>query len=392
MPSCNGPKGTNILPYLLLFLLSLGHGIVDLCGSSLPMLLPVLKSQYHLTYTALGQIVFIFNLSSSLIQPIFGVASDRRSCRWLMPLGCILAVAIAFIGFAPNYGWILICVLLCGIGVAAYHPEGAKQSFMISGEHPAAAQSIYTIGGNLGAGLGPIIATLLLAMNGMKGIIWLIIPNMLVAVLIMYRLPVLSQLGREKEIQCRQIERKSVGAATWGMVIVLVLICTVRSIIYTCVTTFIPLYAINDLKESHFLAGLCLSGFLLTGVLGSAIAGPLADRWGRSKILFVSFLIAIPPLLLLPYTKGVLSLIMACWSGFSIIASFGITVVIAQELIPGQVGLASGLILGLASGIAALGVLVFGAIADARGVGFVLKLVSILPVIPLALTSALPEQ
>jgi MFS transporter, FSR family, fosmidomycin resistance protein len=380
------------LPYLLLLLLSLGHGIVDVCGSSLPMLLPVLKSQYHLTYTALGQVVFIFNLSSSLIQPVFGVASDRRSCRWLMPLGCILAAAIALVGLIPNYGWIIICVLLCGIGVAAYHPEGAKQSFLISGEHQAAAQSIYTIGGNLGAGLGPIVATLLLAMSGMKGIIWLIIPNMLVAVLIMYQLPVLSQLGRERESQCRQIERKSVGSSTWSIVTILVLICTIRSIIYTCVTTFIPLYMMNDLGESRFLTGLCLSGFLLTGVLGSAIAGPLADRWGRNKILFFSFLVAIPPLLLLPYTKGILSLIMACWSGFAIIASFGITVVIAQELIPGQVGLASGLILGFASAVAALGVLMFGAIADARGVGFVLKLVSILPVIPLALTFALPKE
>ena len=380
------------MPYLLLFLLSFGHGAVDLCGSALPMLLPVLKSQYHLSYTAVSQVVLIFNLSSSLIQPAFGMLSDRISCRWLMPLGCILAAGMALIGVVSSYGLVLLCILLCGIGNAAYHPEGAKQSYLISGEHQAAAQSIYTIGGNLGAGLGPIIATLLIGLSGMKGMIWLLVPTLFSIVLILYRLPVLSHLGRERELTCRQTAiSQSVSASTWGVIALLMLIATIRSIIYTCITTFFPLYTINYLRESHFWAGLCLSGFLLTGVLGSAIAGPLADRWGRKKVLIFSFLIAIPPLLILPYSRGVLSLIVSSWIGFALIASFGITVVIAQELIPGQVGMVSGLILGFASGIAALGVLMFGAIADTWGVATVFKLMSILPVVLLVLTFTLPK-
>lgn len=381
------------MPYLLLFLISLGHAIVDLCGGVFPMLLPIFKNQFYLTYTVIGQIVLIFNLSSSLLQPLFGIVSDRIPCRWLMPFGCILAGGIVLTGVTQAYSLVLAGILLCGVGLAAYHPEGAKQSFMISGERQAAAQSIYAIGGNLGAGLGPITATFLLALSGLKGLLWLFVPVLMTTALIFYNLPSIRDLGRKRELDCQQTAVDiNTETMAWGAIIILLLVVTMRSVIYNCVTTFVPLYFSGYHKGSQALAGLSLSGFLLAGVLGSAIAGPLADRWGRKKVLLGCFLMVIPPLWLFPYTTGVMSVVMASLTGFALIATAGITTVIALELIPGHIGLASGLVLGLTSGLSALGVLIFGALADVVGLIVVFKLVGVLSVVLLLLTLVLPEK
>jgi len=143
----------------LLFLLSLGHLVTDMTGGAIPVLLPVIKSEFSLSYTAIGVIILVSNLISSVIQPFFGIWSDRKVILWLLPAGCLLAgVGLALVGFAPGYLLILLAVAVNGIGAAAYHPEASKQSFLISGEKKATALSIYSVGGNIGHGLGPVMS------------------------------------------------------------------------------------------------------------------------------------------------------------------------------------------------------------------------------------------
>jgi FSR family fosmidomycin resistance protein-like MFS transporter len=151
----------------LLFLLSFGHLVTDMMGGALPVLLPVLKSEFSLSYTQLGVIILVSNLVSSVIQPVFGIWSDRKAVLWLLPIGCLVAaLGMAWVGFAPTYYFVLIAITLNGIGSAAYHPEGSKQAFLISGERKATAMSIYSVGGNIGHGLGPMIAVLLPGLAG----------------------------------------------------------------------------------------------------------------------------------------------------------------------------------------------------------------------------------
>jgi FSR family fosmidomycin resistance protein-like MFS transporter len=409
------------LPYPSLIVLSLGHSLVDLYGGALLMLLPVLQSQFGLSYAAVGVVAMLFNLTSSMLQPLFGVVSDRVNCLWLMPLGCILAAGMALVGYSGDVRWILACVLLCGIGSAAYHPEGAKQTYLIGGSRKSTAQAIYTVGGNLGYAIGPASATLLLALAGMKGMIWLVAPALLTTVLIVTRLPLITRLGRygaggflpsrrgaapagssgvacsgcDQEGDRSRREPVGKGAATdhppWGVIVVLVLIVTVRSLIYMGVTTFVPMYYINYLKDGNIYAGFILTSFLMAGVLGSAVAGPLADRFGNKAMLALSFVLCMPPLWLQLYTSGTVSILMAALSGFALISSMGITVVLAQQVVPNNVGLASGLMIGLGSGFAALVTPLYGALADAWGLPLVLKLNSILPVLALLLIIALPR-
>ncbi len=383
------------MQFPLLILLSLGHLVTDLSGGVLPMLLPVLKEEFHLSYVALSLIILVANLSSSVLQPFFGVWSDRVPSRWLMPLGCFLsALGICLAGLATGYTLILAGVFLSGVGTAAYHPEGSKQTFLISGEQKGVAMSVYSVGGNIGFGLGPLVGTLLLAWGGHRGMLGLLVPAAVTAILINAFLPAIARRGkvlqasRHRELDCPD----GAGRRVWGAVFLLVLIVTLRSWVHIGVTTFVPLYYVDYLKGSYHYASFLLTLFLMAGAVGTIAGGPLADRWGRRQIMLLSFLLAIPPVWLLPYSHGAWSAVLMVWSGFALISTFAITVVYAQELIPNNVGLASGLMLGFSVGMGALFVLPLGAVADAWGVPAVLKLLAVLPVAAVLLTLLLPGR
>jgi FSR family fosmidomycin resistance protein-like MFS transporter len=381
----------------LLIMLSLGHLMTDLCGGVLPILLPVLKDEFHLTYTALGVIVLLANLSSSVVQPLFGMWSDRISSRWLLPMGLLLAaLGIAYVGIAPSYLLLLVGVFVSGIGTAAYHPEGSKQSFLISGAQKATAMAVYSVGGNIGFGLGPLMASLLLAVNGTKGTLWLLLPVLMVALLINYYLPTLDKLcqkiGTANQTKAEVKARPPAGRRAWLAVTILIMIVTLRSLIHIGMSTYIPLFYVNYLHTRPALASIILTVFLMAGALGTVVGGPLADRWGRKTVLALSFLLVLPALWFFPYSRGIWSAVLAGWSGFALISTFSVTVVYAQELLPEHVGLASGLMMGFSVGLGSLGALAYGAIADAQGVLSVLKLLSLLPVPALLLTMLLPAR
>ncbi len=386
------------LQWLLLVILSLGHLLTDLVGGALPVLLPVLREEFALSYTSLGAIVLVSNLSASVVQPLFGIWSDRRSIRWLLPVGCIVsALGMAMAGVAPTYLLILVGIALSGIGTAAYHPEASKQAFLIGGEKKATALSIYSVGGNVGFGLGPLFATFLLDLSGRKGMVGLLIPALIIALLANWSLPSLRRLADQRASIPEKTSNQGLKSElTRGVVFslfLLVMIVILRSFIHIGLTNFIPLYVVDHLHgDSHF-AALLVSVFLLSGAVGTIFGGPIADRFGRKKVIMLSFLLIIPSLwLFLLHSSGIWSLLLAAWSGFILISTFAVTIVYAQEMLPHHVGLASGLILGFAFGVGALGGLAFGAAADAWGIPAVLKVVCLLPIPAFLLALALPDQ
>lgn len=382
---------------LFLLILSSGHLFTDVVGGALPILLPVLVDEFGLSYTAVGVVILVANLSSSVIQPLFGIWSDRTSCRWFLPAGCIIsALGMALAGVAASYALILFGVFLSGIGTAAYHPEGSKQAFLIGGKQKATALSIYSIGGNIGFGLGPLTAYFLLGLAGRKGMAGLLVPAVLIALLIHWALPTIARLVDSNLLTERQSRVSdtltNAGRPLVVILVLLVLIVTLRSLIHIGLTNYIPLYYINYLKTDQKYASLLLTIFLMAGALGTLIGGPLADLWGRKRVMVISFLLVFPSLWFFPYSSGIWSMILAGWSGFALVSSFAVTVVYAQELLPHHVGLASGLILGFAVGMGALGGLLFGMAADAWGLLVVLKIISVLPVPALLLTLILPSD
>lgn len=389
----------------LLFLLSFGHLVTDMMSGALPVLLPVLKSEFSLSYTKLGVIILISNVISSVIQPVFGIWSDRKVILWLLPTGCLVAaLGMAFVGFAPSYIFVLLAVAVSGIGAAAYHPEGSKQAFLISGERKATALSIYSVGGNIGHALGPMIAIALLGFGGRQGMAWLLIIGIFAAFLLSHYLPVVqrfvvqnSNVQSKTDTSVRQnadshVSKNVIKKGVLYGLFLLLMIIVLRSLVHIGLTNFIPLYVEEYLHGSKEYGGLLLTVFLLSGALGTIVGGPVADRIGRKKIMVLSFLLVVPLLWMFLFSSGIWTLLFAALSGFVLISTFSVTVVYAQELIPHNVGLASGLTLGFAFGIGAIGGLAFGAAADVWGVPEVLKAICLLPIPAILLAIALPDE
>ncbi|MDA8096144.1 MAG: MFS transporter [Desulforudis sp.] len=382
------------MPAGLIAVLAVGHLVVDLCQGALPLLLPILKETFQLSYTAVGAVVLIASFSSSIVQPLFGIFSDRFSFRWLLPLGCFLTcLGFGAASVASTFWMVLLAIFIGGLGCAAYHPEGARATFFITRRLRATMMSFYSFGGNVGFGLGPLAAAFLIATWGREGFAaGLLVPGVLMAVVLSMALPA---IGRESA-SVQSAVRQRVGAdggpreVRWAPLTNLVAVISLRSFIHAGMTTFIPLYYMNYIGGSITQAGQLLSVFLLAGALGTLTGGPLADRWGCKNLILASFAAAFVPLLVFPHLTGIWMLVAVYIAGYTIISSFAPTAVMAQELAPGAVGLASGLAFGFAIGMGGIGAILLGLVADHWGLPLALTIIGLLPVPAFILTWLLP--
>jgi len=369
-----------------LAILSAGHMVTDISQGALPALLPFFKEALNLSYTMAGVILLFGNLTSSVIQPAFGYLSDRSPKGWFLPLAPLVAcLGISVTGFIPSYSLLIFCVIVSGVGVASYHPEGFKTAYFFTGEKRATGISIFVVGGNLGLALGPILAVALVTSFGLKGIFALIVPGIILAGILWLSIswlthPVHSALTQRKE-EKRHLLRKEMGP-----LFLLIAIVVVRSWIQFGLVTYIPFYYINYLKGDALFAGKLVSTFLLAGVLGTLIGAPLADQWGHKKFLSLTMLLIFPSLLLFYNTEGLILFLTLGFAGMVLISTFSVTVVMAQALLPQHLGMAAGLMVGFAIGTGGIGVTLLGSIADMWGVPMALKAILMLPLIGFGLS------
>lgn len=347
----------------VLGLLSLGHLTVDCAGGALPALLPLVQSRFHLSYALVGVVVMAYNLTSSIIQPAFGWASDRRAMRWLLPAGVLLAMAgLAAVGVAPTYGLLIGAVCLLGIGNAVYHPEGSKSARYVVGRMQSTGMAVFSVGGNIGFALGPLVVAALLATTGAGGTWILIIPGVVVAFL------VAAVLADIKTAASAHAKSGDAGPSQpWAMAL-LVIVVSLRATVHAGVYTFVPLYGANVLGRPATENSLLLFAFLAAGALGTIAAGPIADRFGKKPTLLVSFALAPPLLAAFLLVPGVLGVIALCLAGAFLIGTFAITLVMGQEFMPRRLALASSLMIGFTIGVGGVGVALLGRLADVAGV------------------------
>jgi MFS transporter, FSR family, fosmidomycin resistance protein len=273
--------------------LSGGHMFTDIAQGSVPALLPFLKAADHLSLAALSALVLAATISSSVIQPLFGHVSDRVSLPWLMPLGPALGgLGIALAGFAPSYGLTFAAIVLSGLGVAAFHPEGSRFANYVSGARRARGMSLFSVGGNIGFALGPVLVTPLLLTFGLHGTAFVIIPTGLMAVVLLHELPRLERF--RVDLVAGKVQRGE-HAAAWGPFVRLAGVIALRSFVYFGMVTFIPLYYVAVLHTGEALGSAALTAMLIGGAAGTLAGGPLADRFGRRAVLVGSMLL-IPPL------------------------------------------------------------------------------------------------
>jgi FSR family fosmidomycin resistance protein-like MFS transporter len=371
----------------LIGLLAMGHFVIDLNQGSLPAILPFLKASHGLSYAAAGTIVLAANLTSSLIQPLFGWLADQTARRWMLPVSVFLSGAgLALLGVAPSYPAILALVLLMGVGVAAYHPEGYKTATSDAGDRKATALSWFSLGGNAGIALGPPLVTTLVASVGLSGSLAMLLPTIAMTALLALVLPSLAPVGRPGAAS-----RTGAGVTMPGAMALLIFVVMVRSWTQLGFTTFVPFYYVDVLKADPRIVGPLLFVFLGTGAVATVIAGPLADRWGARRFMTWVFLGVTPFAALFLNVTGVAAFVALGLMGAVLTSTFTVSVVLAQQYLPRHAGMASGLIVGFAIGTGGLGVTFLGWVADHHGLMSALWISALMPLVGFVAAWFLPS-
>jgi FSR family fosmidomycin resistance protein-like MFS transporter len=379
------------MKYRLVSLLALGHMIADMSQGAIPVMLPFLIAEHHLSYAAAAGVVFAGTVVSSLVQPLFGHFADRLSKPWFIPAGVLIAgLGIAVTGVAPSYRFILLAAAVSGIGVAAYHPEAARIANYVGAENKATAMSIFGVGGQAGLAIGPLFTTALLLGWGLKGTLFLAFPVLLVGIFLAWQVPRFSAYlpsASKKTGPTRVAERDD-----WASFIRLSGVVFCRSIIFYGFNTFIPLYWINVLHQSNAAGGTALTVLFAAGVVGNIIGGRLADTFGLRAVIRSSFAGVIVILPLFVWTQDVLiATLLLVGVGLIHFMTYSPMVVMGQMYLPNHVGLASGVTFGLAVTIGGVTSPLLGLIADHHGIRAAMWCIAFLPVPAIALALTLPH-
>jgi len=371
--------------------LSSGHLFTDLNQGAVAALLPFLISERGLSLAAAGALVFAATVSSSLVQPLFGIFSDRNPIPALMPLGVLLAgVGMALAGVAPSYPLIFASVVVSGIGVAAFHPEAARFANYVSGARRARGMSFFSVGGNAGFALGPIVATPLVLAFGLPGTLFLALPATLMAGVMFAETPRMLRLAPEEAADgTREVDT---SRERWGPFAVMVAVVAVRSFVYFGLVAFVAAYYERVHGASAALGNVALTVMLAAGAVGTLLMGPLADRFGRKAVLAWSMLALSPLVLGFTLVGPYAGMALLALVGAATVGTFGVTVVMGQEYLPGRIGLAAGVTMGLSIGLGGVGAPLLGLLADAGGLKTTMLAVAALPVLGLALALTLPAR
>ena len=367
--------------------LSSGHLATDFASGAVPALLPFFTVKFDLSYTLTAVLILAALISSSVVQPLFGLWSDRRGALWLLPAGLALAgVGLGLSAVAPSYPVLLALVFVAGIGIAAFHPEGAKFAVFVSGRKRASGMSLFNIGGNLGYALGPIIVTPLVLWLGLgPGGLVASIPVVIASVAVLGALPYLAR------------QRPQRGGGTHGSgakddvraMLILAAVIGLRSVAWFTLIAFVPLWAVSQ-GDTEAEGNRLLSLMLLAGAVGTLLLGPIGDRFGIRRTLLVAQVLLTPLILVFVLEGGIVGAIALALVGICVVGTFGLTMVLAQMYLPQHVGLASGLSVGLAMGLGGIAAVALGAVADAVDLKTALICSALAPLLGVVLCFFLP--
>ena len=369
--------------------LSLAHFTLDLYPSILPIMLPFLMASLHLTYTQAGLVATAYLVGSSLTQPLFGYLADRFTPRILGPLGVIWTAAfIVSAAYAWSYPILLGFILLAALGSAAFHPQGAAQASVISGEPRATSLALFSFGGSLGYALGPLMGGVVFSNLGLRSAVLLLLPALVALPLLLVRPPV------EREERKAPLERRNPiewGATPWLVVVSVAMIVLLRPWAFTSLTTYLPLLYQNR-GYSLFLASQVLFLFLISSAFGGVLTAFLADRFGPRRVLAFSLILSSPMIYLFLYAPGAWPHLLAISLGIFLGGLIPVVTFVAQNLFSGSAAMASGFALGGQFTAGGIGVAVTGFLADRFGLLRSLELLVLLPLVAALFCLGLPRR
>lgn len=381
--------------YSILLTISFSHLLNDTIQSLIPSIYPMVKSSFHLSFAQVGFITLTFQLAASLLQPFVGFYTDKKPQPFSLATGMgFTLVGLVLLSMAWSFAWVLISVGLIGMGSSIFHPEASKVAYMASGGRRGLAQSIFQVGGNAGSALGPLLAALIIVPSGQRSIVWF-------SLLALLAIIVLSYIGKWYQQNIHRIQPKA-GRKTgeghvvlsrkkivFSIMILLVLIFS-KYFYLASMSSYYTFYLINKFGLSVQSSQVHLFIFLAAIAGGTLFGGPIGDYFGRKYVIWFSILGVAPFTLLLPHVNLLWTTIFSVFIGFILSSAFSAILVYAQELLPGKVGLVSGLFFGFAFGMGGIGSAVLGVLADHTSIQYVYQVCAYLPLIGL-LTGFLPD-
>lgn len=386
-------KGT---VYSILFAISFGHLLNDLLQSVIPSVYPMLKVNFNLSFSQIGLITLVFQLSASILQPFVGHYTDRKPKPQSLAIGMgFTLTGLLCLSMASNFLFILVSVALIGIGSSVFHPEASRVAQLASGGKKGLAQSIFQVGGNAGSAIGPLMAALIVIPHGQHYIRWF-------AVFAILAIIILSVVGRWYKEHIAERLRRPVTLAVptfasglsknrvIGSIAILLVLIFSKYFYMASMTSYFTFYLMDKFGIGVQESQIYLFAFLASVAVGTILGGPLGDRYGRKVIIWVSILGAAPFTLLLPHVGLVATVGLAMVIGVIISSAFSAILVYATDLMPGKVGTIAGLFFGFAFGMGGIGSALLGWLADHTSINYVFQVCAYLPLIGIV-TGLLPN-
>jgi len=388
------PARADSTVFLVLVAISFSHLLNDMIQSLVTSIYPILKASFHLDFGQIGLISLVFQVTASLLQPFVGLFTDRRPLPHSLTIGMGFSLAgLLLLSVAPTYGVLLLAAACVGLGSSIFHPESSRIARMASGGRHGLAQSIFQVGGNTGQAIGPLAAAILVVPNGQGSIAWFSIIA-LIAMVVLWNVG--GWFGRNRARAPNRSSRATIGGVVLSSRMVaislgiLVALLFSKFIYLAAFANYYTFYLIDRFGVSVQGAQIYLFIFLASSAVGTFFGGPLGDRFGRKAVIWVSILGILPFSLAMPYVGLTATVVLSVFIGLIISSAFSAIIVYAQELMPGKIGLVSGLFFGLAFGLGGVGAAALGELADWTSIEYVFWIVSFLPAIGL-LTGLLPD-
>jgi FSR family fosmidomycin resistance protein-like MFS transporter len=388
------PKTAEKAAFTILAAISFCHLLNDMVQSLIPAIYPLLKSSFHLDFGQIGLITLAYQLTASLLQPLVGLYTDRHPKPYSLSAGMgFTLIGLVILSRAPNYSMIIFGAALVGMGSSVFHPESSRVARMASGGQHGLAQSVFQVGGNAGASLGPLLAAFIVLPNGQRSLAWFSLAALL-AMIVLARVG--SWYKQRQAVKAKAPQRAPEAVQTLPRRKVVIAICVLIALIFSkyfylvSLNTYYIFYLMSKFHLPVENAQIRLFAFLGAVAAGTVIGGPIGDRIGRKWVIWGSIVGVLPFTLILPYANLFWTTVLSIVIGLILASAFSAILVYAQELVPGKVGMIAGLFFGLAFGMAGLGAAVLGKLADATSITFVYHVCAFLPAVGL-LTGFLPD-
>lgn len=383
--SLSTSNNLNNTVFPILFALSFSHLLNDTIQSLIPAIYPLVKTNYNLTFAQIGLITFTFQMAASIFQPFVGSYTDKKPQPFSLAIGMSFTlIGLITLSLSNSFYFILFSVALVGTGSSIFHPEASRMAHAASGGKRGLAQSVFQLGGNAGSAIGPLLAAWIIVPNGQRSVVWF-------SVIAIVAIFVLSYVGKwyktfltnraaKKSISNTETHHLSKKTIVISIAILLVLIFS-KYFYMASLTSYFTFYLIDKFHVSVQTSQMYLFIFLASVAAGTLLGGPIGDKFGRKYVIWVSILGVAPFSLLLPHANLFWTGVLMVPIGMILASAFSAILVYAQELIPGKVGLVSGLFFGFAFGMGGIGSALIGNLADQTSINYVFSICAYLPLI-----------